>query len=1148
MSEQSQQLIQRILDELHATRRRLASARALFGIAITLAVTTLLWALMASAESGFWFSTSTRTIMLWLFAAVAMAGVGLLVVRPALQVFGILKGPSDEELARRIGSTSTSVSDRLLSLLSLSKGQHSHASASMIDGAISRLTSDIDTSQFNAVEDFSLPRKTARYAAGSVLLVALLFILAPSTFIGASQRLLSPATSFERPLPFTVAVAPGSVELVRGSSLQLFGDATGTQPPASLQFELVNEGEDVSRTADAAVENGRFVHTIANVRQNFRYRARAGGYRSEWYTVTVFERPVVKALDITLVPPNYSRAPRVELDPNVGDVSGLRGTRVDINASIAGPEIDTARIVFDDGTSQDLEIEQLNLAGTFVIHKNDSYHLALTSIGGVSNEDPIEYKIIAQPDEDPAILLLSPDDNTVLTEENVVPFSGRIIDDYGFNRLALNYRITESRFGETSDTFSAIPVPLGSTSDRDQSFQYVWELAGQRISAVPGDEIEVFVEVFDNDAYMGYKSSRSNVVLLRFPSLSEQYEALEESQDGAEEELGNLLDEAESVRERFEELRDELRKNPESDWQNNREIEQLQEEQQRIEERVEEFTNEIQNLVEQMEENGLVSEETLQMYEELKKVSDEINSPELMEALDELKAAMEQMNLEAMQEAVDKFEFSEDQYQKRLERTLDLFKQFKMQQSLDEVENRAAELQKLEENIEEKTREADEQLKESRENEGDQEAGEAAKENLDDLAKEQEIAAEEMESLMERLEEIREEMKDVKSAPQQQMQEMTEQMQDQQMQEQMKENAEQLRQEQTEPAMQGQQQMQQQLNQMQQNLSQMQQNMTGSQMNINMQGLRQALNDVLVLSRDQERIRSAVENLAGDSHVLREYAQEQLEISEGLSTVSDSLQKMAREIPQMSREVQTQTGEALREMGSSVTAMSERVARRATGHQKSAMMHLNELAVLLSDLMSQLMNQQSGMGGGQSMEQMIEQMQNMAGQQQKLNQQIQELLNDAQGQRLSGDVQARLNQLAEQQENLRKQLKQMSRNPDLRGKLLGDLNKIAEQMLESVDDLTRRRMNRNMLERQQQILSRMLESTKSMQERGREEKRESKTGGQLEQPGVEDLDEVERADQLRRDLIRALEAGYSPDYEALIKRYFKLLEEGASEQ
>lgn len=1150
MSEKSQQLVQQILFELNRTRRRLASARTLLGLFLVVTGIAILWGILTSVESGFWLSPGTRSSIFWALAVALSTGIISLIIFPALQYFGVIAGPSDEDLARRIGSTSSSVSDRLLSLLSLSRGHHSFADPSMIDGAIQNLSESIDTSQFPVVEDFSRVKKAGRFAIGSVLVVSLLFILAPSTFIGASQRLLSPGTVFTRPLPFTVQVSPGSVQIVRGSSLNISVTASGDQPPESFEFEVVNVGETVSRSIEATQQQGAFSHSFANVRQDFRYRARSGGFRSDWYDVTVFERPVVKKLQVELISPSYARAPRITLDPNVGDVSGLRGTRVNLTADISGPEIQSARIIFNDGNEENLDIEDGTVSGSFIIRRSGSYHLSLVSIGEVENSEPIEYQVRAQVDESPSILLLSPDDNTHLTEANSVAFLGRIIDDYGFNRLAVNYKVVESRFGTVADKFSPIRVPLPDGTSRDQSFRFDWAMADQQISAVPGDEIEVYVEVWDNDSYSGFKSSTSNVVRLRFPSLSEQYEALEQHQDDAENQLDELLNDADKVREKFEELRDELRKNPESDWQNNRQIEQLREEQQRIEERVDEFTNEVEKLIEQMEENGLVSQETLDMYEELKKVSEEVNSPELMEALEELQDAMEQMSLDAMQEAVEKFEFSEDQYQKRLERTLDLFKKFKMQQSLDEVKNRAEELKQLEENLEEQTKQADEQMKDAEQNQQNPDSEQKsadAKKQLEKVADQQEMAKEDMEALLERLEEIREEMKDVKSAPQKQMQEMTEQLQDQKMPEKMQENADQLRQEQTQPAMEGQQQMQQQLNQMQQNLSQMQQNMTGSQMNINMRGLRQALDDILILSREQERVRAAVENLVGDSHMLRGYAQQQLEIGEGLSTVSDSLQKMAREIPQMTREVQTQTGEALREMGSSIEAMSDRVARRATGHQKSAMMHLNELAVLLSDLLSQMMNQQSGMGGGQSMEQMIEQMQNMAGQQQKLNQQLQEILNDAQGQRLTGDVQARLNQLAEQQDNLRKQLKQMSRNPDLRGKLLGDLNKIAEQMLESVDDLSRQRMNRNTVERQRQILTRMLESTKSMQERGREEKRESKSGEEIDRPGPEELEQIESADQLRRDLIRALEAGYSPDYEALIKKYFQLLEENGVE-
>jgi hypothetical protein len=70
----------------------------------------------------------------------------------------------------------------------------------------------------------------------------------------------------------------------------------------------------------------------------------------------------------------------------------------------------------------------------------------------------------------------------------------------------------------------------------------------------------------------------------------------------------------------------------------------------------------------------------------------------------------------------------------------------------------------------------------------------------------------------------------------------------------------------------------------------------------------------------------------------------------------------------------------------------------------------------------------------------------------------------------------------------------------------------------------------------------MLDATRSMQERGKDEKRESRTGEAESRVGPDALPEAEQLDALRRDLIRALEAGYAPDYEELIKRYFEQLQ------
>jgi hypothetical protein len=401
-----------------------------------------------------------------------------------------------------------------------------------------------------------------------------------------------------------------------------------------------------------------------------------------------------------------------------------------------------------------------------------------------------------------------------------------------------------------------------------------------------------------------------------------------------------------------------------------------------------------------------------------------------------------------------------------------------------------------------------------------------------------------MRKLEQAMEEARREMDDVQSAPREQMKKMNEQLQRQNLPEQMQKNSQQLRQNQLQDAQQGQKQMQQSLKQMQKQLSKMKSQMQGQQRKINVAGLRAALGNTLRLSKRQESLRRTIDDLAADGPTLRSYARDQNRLSDGLRTVTDSLQSIAERVPEMSRSVQETTGNALRAMETATTALDERETNRATGHQKTSMMHLNELAMLLSDLLEQLQNQQ-GSGSGMSMQQMARQLQQMSGQQQKLNQQIQQHLNDVQGERLSPNQSQRRKELAKQQRQIKQQLQDMNVGSEAREQMMGDLEKIAEQMEETAQNLQQdERPSRDLLDRQRQILTRLLNAQKSLRTQGEEEQRRGRQAdedAEQQPPGA--LPSPDDPDQLRRDLIRALDMGYSSDYEDLIRRYFELLQD-----
>jgi hypothetical protein len=185
-----------------------------------------------------------------------------------------------------------------------------------------------------------------------------------------------------------------------------------------------------------------------------------------------------------------------------------------------------------------------------------------------------------------------------------------------------------------------------------------------------------------------------------------------------------------------------------------------------------------------------------------------------------------------------------------------------------------------------------------------------------------------------------------------------------------------------------------------------------------------------------------------------------------------------------------------------------------------------------------------------SMQQAMQQLQKASGQQQKLNQQIQQFLNQTQGSRLSPDMQARRRQLARQQRRIKNQLNEMDIGEETKNQIMGDLDKIAEQMETSAEDLEGdERHSRDLIDRQQQILTRLLNAQQSLRTQGKKQQRRGRTADEnLDRESPGERPAQDDVDALRRDLIRALEMGYNSDYEELIKQYFELLEQDGKKQ
>ena len=95
-------------------------------------------------------------------------------------------------------------------------------------------------------------------------------------------------------------------------------------------------------------------------------------------------------------------------------------------------------------------------------------------------------------------------------------------------------------------------------------------------------------------------------------------------------------------------------------------------------------------------------------------------------------------------------------------------------------------------------------------------------------------------------------------------------------------------------------------------------------------------------------------------------------------------------------------------------------------------------------------------------------------------------------------------------------------------------------MDEIINDFKNKRINRETIERQEQILSRMLDNQKSLTKKDYSNKRKSKTGNDFMYDGDTslDLESIDKNYLIINAMESAMDEGYSNEYNKIIRNYF----------
>ncbi len=1114
------------------------------GIMLTLAVACALLVTAVVVEQA---SGAGQTFRFWIFTSVvfltAAAGAWF-AGRPALALVGVLRGPEPLEVAKFVGERMPGIRDRLVDAMEMFPDKErlaGHYSPELIDGAFAAVWNEVRGLDFTTVVSNASAKKAARTGAVAAGFIIALGVLLPGWFGGSLGRIAQYDRAFAAEDMVTLDVEPGDIEVVRGQPVTITVRAAGglvervdlnTRPNGRIEFESTGLSDTASRGG-----SGVFTAELPGVKATTEYYASAGDAESRKYTITVVDRPIVKSFRLSVTPPAYTRLPERDLDENVGDIVALPGSTVRIEMA-ASKEVALAQMVFHDSVVVVMTADGEKISGSFRVRREDRYRFRLEDGGGLTNPDPIDYTVRPVPDEYPMVEIVAPGKNLDVAGTAPLNLELKIRDDYGFNNLRLLYRMEHSRYEAPAKEYVTIEIPFARTGTPGEDgigrrdVHYQWDIS--KLSLVPEDVVGYYAEVFDNDNVSGPKSSRSAAFLLRLPSLEEVLSDVDNASDNSMQEMEKMAEEMQSLKESLDELNREVKKQRDKvDWQQQKKAEQLAQRYEALRQKAEKTTQSLEEMVKKLDENNILSENTLDKYKELQKLMEELNSDELKEALKKLQESMKKLTPEEMRDAMQKLTMSEEQFRKNLERTVELLKRIHVEQKIDELIKRADDLKDRQDALSEK----------AKDDASPQEAEKLGTEEKD-LSKQAESLEKEASDLGKKMEEFAKEM------PLDEMKKASEGLQQNEVPTQMEQSSSKMRSGQMESARQDQKKASASLSEFSEQMQQVQNTLREKQQQQVVNEMRRQIQNLLDLSKNQEAIKDETSTMEPNSQRFRDAAQGQQETREGLGAVANSMTELSKKTFAVGPDLGREMGNAMKAMSGAMEQMEQRNPGESSRQQREAMGAMNRAAMMMQGALNGMMDAQGEMG----MAGLMGRLGQMAGQQQGLNKGTEQASGQQGGQSgMSAGQMAEYGRLAGEQGAIKKSLQELAAEAKESGefsKILGDLDRVAQEMQEVQTNLSQGDVNPATLEKQDRILSRLLESQKSLRERDYEKKRTAEAGTNIarESPAEINFGTQEGKNILREELFQVREGKYSRDYEELIRKYFEQLEQGGSEK
>jgi len=1072
----------------------------------------------ATLESFGHFGIATRTIFFYTFLGVTLLTVGFWVIEPLFRLFKLGTRISYEQSANIIGKHFGSIEDKLLNTLQLQRTA-SDSSSELLLASIDQRIDELQPIPFVAAINLAQNKYFLRYALPPLFILLLLLVFSPSFVSESTNRIVNHRTPFENLAPFLFDIQNNDLTTIEQRDFELLVSLDGKEVPNDLYVEVDGKRSLMNRSSAAD-----FSFVFRQPRKSIDFRLSGGGYHSSDYTLTVLPKPSVIAFEVKLEYPNYIDR-KTETRQNNGDLLIPTGTRV--NWVFETSQTENVHFLLHDS----LHAVDPTGENSFSFSKRFLGSASYTVLG--SNEhmkkgDSLQYAVTVIPDLFPSIAVKEIEDS--LNPKHLY-FNGIIKDDYGFSSLVFkSSKLNNERESEEMDDL-LLSVGKGKTSEE---FYHFWDLT--QLGLLPGDELEYYFEIWDNDGVNGSKSTRSEKKIYRVATLEELAAENDSRSTMLKEELSESLKMAEKMKKEMADLKKDLLDKQNLSWEDKNKMKALLQMQKDLQKKVEDIQQESEQKNSKMNEMMEFNPELVEKQQQLEKLFEEVMSDEMKKLFDEMERLMEEMTKDKAQELLEDMELTNEDLEKELDRSLEVFKQLEFEMKMEQTMEKLEELAKKQKELSDETKEksADNEELSNKQEELNEEFDEIKK-DIDDLEKKNE----ELENPND-MEDFSNEEESVS--------------------ENQEESQEQLEQKENKKASDSQKKASQQMKDMAQKMAGMMMQMQAQGQEEDLDALRQIVENLLTLSFDEESLIDNLKKTNTNDPKYTDLAREQLKLKDDSKLIEDSLFALSKRVPQIETIVNREIRSIKSNMKKSIQKMADRKTSEALSRQQFALTSLNNLALLLSETIQQMQqamaSQMSGSGScskpGSGKSPSAASMRKL---QEQMNKQMEQMKKGmSPGGKKPGEkpggmspggrkMSKQLAKMAAQQEALRSMAREYEsqlKNKEGRGKGNGgDMKKLQQMMEETETDLVNKMITRETMMRQQAILTKLLEAEKAELEREQEQRRESREAKNEDYGNPEIFFEYIRRKNNETELLRTVPPNLNPFYRKKVEEYFK---------